>query len=265
MAEPALLADISNDADMSGNDNGVPRDILNSIMHYDLLLRDREDEIERLRVQLQLARAQNSLAGGCSGAPRVPRRHFSGSTVTGADDHVTEVDCAPPGRELEPEMDSAELRQRADAASNHSGTDEISLASTTWSQVQLDHKLLIENVIPHLLESVQILEHNDAVSADARQLRQKFTELALWNLEKIEHAKAFARALRELTYLQRQATAFSNRELHSKQLSHKLEYLFSIFADPKRYGINELYYHRELRDEVLGILNDCFHLIGPSL
>lgn len=132
---------------------------------------------------------------------------------------------------------------------------ESSLATSTASKTKKKNKFFEEHLLPFLQRSV----HAFHVSAIFKRESEEVHELleAFYD-SNLENERILVRLLENLLYLQQQSTVLLNRELHFKQLSQRLEYLFTIFLDPKEYNMAPEEHVENLRTNLLDIIIRIF-------
>lgn len=132
---------------------------------------------------------------------------------------------------------------------------ETSLATTTASKARKKNRFFEEHLLPFLQRSVHAF-HVSAIfkreSEEIHELLEAFYESDL------ENERIFVRLLESLLYLQQQSTVLLNRELHFKQLSQRLEYLFTIFLDPREYNMAPEEHVENLKTNLLDIIIRIF-------
>lgn len=79
-----------------------------------------------------------------------------------------------------------------------------------------------------------------------------------------EDESLLANFLENLNYLQQQSTSLLNRELHFKRLSQRLEYLFTVFLDPKEYDMAPQEHIIKLKNDLLNIFIKLFDRIPTN-
>lgn len=132
---------------------------------------------------------------------------------------------------------------------------ESSLATTTMSTVKAEQQAFKKSVIPFLERMVGALQMNSILKKETDELAanfEKFKELP-------QDADLLTTVLDDVLYYTRQTSAILNRELKFKQLSQRLEYLFSIFLDPTEYDMNPQEHIEYLREEITDTLLKIFH------
>lgn len=135
---------------------------------------------------------------------------------------------------------------------------ESSLATTNFSKVKKNHKFFTTNVLPYIQKSISILHSSCVFKDEAMELQSKFNEFASLNLDKDYKIKVMAEIFDDLLYLHRQTSSLLNRELRFKELSQRLEYLFTIFLDPREYSLTPQDHIDHLRGEILDTLIKLF-------
>lgn len=135
---------------------------------------------------------------------------------------------------------------------------ESSLATTNFSKVKKDHKFFTTNVLPYIQKSISVLHSSCVFKDEAMELQSKFNEFATLNLDKDYKVKVMAEIFDDLLYLHRQTSSLLNRELRFKELSQRLEYLFTIFLDPREYSLTPQDHVDHLRGEILDTLIKLF-------
>ncbi|CAR30804.1 ZYRO0E02618p [Zygosaccharomyces rouxii] len=138
---------------------------------------------------------------------------------------------------------------------------ESSLATTTISRSKKRSKILEEHLIPFLQRSIQTFHASSIFQKESVELRE------LWQFfeeNNGEDETLLVNVLENLTYLQQQSTTLLNRELHFKKLSQRLEYLFTVFLNPKEYDMAPQEHIEKLKNDLLNILIKLFDRIPAN-
>lgn len=138
---------------------------------------------------------------------------------------------------------------------------ESSLATTTISKSQKRSKILEDHLIPFLQRSIQTFHASSIFQKESVELSElwQFLEANNWEEESL-----LVHFLENLSYLQQQSTTLLNRELHFKKLSQHLEYVFTVFLDPKEYGMAPQEHIKKLKKDLLNILIKLFDRIPTN-
>ncbi|GCF00649.1 hypothetical protein ZYGM_002290 [Zygosaccharomyces mellis] len=138
---------------------------------------------------------------------------------------------------------------------------ESSLATTTISKSKKRSKILEDHLIPFLQRSIQTFHASSIFQKESVELSEIWQFLAANNWE---DESLLVHFLENLSYLQQQSTTLLNRELHFKKLSQHLEYVFTVFLDPKEYGMAPQEHIKKLKKDLLNILTKLFDRIPTN-
>lgn len=174
--------------------------------------------------------------------------------------------CPPPLSQDEPQQEMEASMIDSDVATHistspykgnraRSTRTESSLATTTVSKRKRKSKVLEEHLIPFLQKSIQTFHASSIFQKESVELRElwQFFKESDWEDETL-----LINFLENLNYLQQQSTVLLNRELHFKKLSQRLEFLSTIFLDPKEYNMAPQEHVQRLKNDLLNVIIKLF-------
>lgn len=141
----------------------------------------------------------------------------------------------------------------------NSKATETSVATTSASNIKAEHVFFKQNVVPFIEKMIASLKLSNVFKREGRELQEKYDkfERELWD-SKLD-TNLLTGIFDDILYFYRQTTSILNRELKFKELSQRLEYLFSIFLDPREYDLDPQEHIEYLREEITDTLIRIFH------
>ncbi|QLQ82599.1 hypothetical protein HG537_0H03620 [Torulaspora globosa] len=141
----------------------------------------------------------------------------------------------------------------------NSKATENSVATTTASHIKAEHIFFKQNVVPFIENMIASLKLSSVFKQEGRELEEKYDkfERDFWNSSL--NTYLLKDIFDDIQYFHRQTIAILNRELKFKELSQRLEYLFSIFLDPREYDLDPQEHIEYLREEITDTLIRIFH------
>lgn len=132
---------------------------------------------------------------------------------------------------------------------------ESSLATTRISRLRSERKLVNSAIIPFVQSIINILKCSLVFKDEGLYLQTLFDECINSNTKDEDK---LPRILNDLQFYCRQMVTLLNRELHFKEISQRLEFLFAIFLDPKEYDLQPQEHVDKLKDEIMDSLVRIF-------
>lgn len=137
---------------------------------------------------------------------------------------------------------------------------ESSVATTALTTIKAEQQAFKKSVIPFLDRMVDTLQMCSVFTNEIEELAAKLERFK----DSPHDSYLLSCVLDDVLYYSRQTTAILNRELKFKELSQRLEYLFSIFLDPRNYDMEPQEHIEYLREEITDTLIKIFHFRDSS-
>lgn len=132
---------------------------------------------------------------------------------------------------------------------------ESSLASTRISKLREEKSIFHAAIVPFVQDIINSLKCSLVFKDEANDLQNRFIEYTESKLRKPEE---IVQILNDVEFYCRQMVTLLNRELHFKEISQRLEFLFTIFLDPTEYGLCPQEHIDKLKDEIMDSLIKIF-------
>ncbi|SCU83409.1 LAME_0C05072g1_1 [Lachancea meyersii CBS 8951] len=143
--------------------------------------------------------------------------------------------------------------------------DIASRASSSITHLRRNSRFFKNSVIPFLQKTLDTFQHSEVFNEDAHVLRRNLDAFkAHSSTDKDAKVQLMINILDGINHLQQQCIAVLNRELENKHISHRLEYLFTVFLDPEQYGLVRKDYSDTLKKELLDLMLDLLASKGES-
>ncbi|AAS51892.1 ADL029Wp [Eremothecium gossypii ATCC 10895] len=139
-----------------------------------------------------------------------------------------------------------------------------SAVSVTSNSRHMSYLFVSRQLVPYMREAISIFERSDLFSGQALKARRAFVKAIDGALSAVPQFDDLVDVLDELTILQRNAIVCLNRELEYKKVSQQLEYLATIFRDPKECGLRTEDYVEHLRKQLIEVITNI-HSTMPLL
>ena len=140
----------------------------------------------------------------------------------------------------------------------HSIKTESSLASTTKSEKNQNHKWFTKCIIPFLQTSIHIFDSSLIFKEESSELIAKYQDFIDPHFDKTYKIKILDEMLQEIIFLQRQLLGILNRELHYKRINKRLEKSLIEYFDPTTLINESPEFVHTLQDEILDALVQIF-------
>ncbi|CCF57305.1 hypothetical protein KAFR_0C03130 [Kazachstania africana CBS 2517] len=131
---------------------------------------------------------------------------------------------------------------------------ETSVATTNMSQMKKDRKLLKDIIIPYIHCSIKCFESSVIFHNEANHLSLRFKEIMELQFDEDYKTQLLIEILDNLSFLQRQQTAFLNEELREKKISKQLDSIFESVLNKNWREINDKNQLSKIKEEVFKLL-----------
>lgn len=181
-----------------------------------------------------------------------------------------DVQKQPPTFAAQPPSGSVSHGTDVEVVSNFSGSPykgkrtnskatESSVATTSASQVREEHEFFNHCVVPFIEKMIAALKLSSIFKTEGQDLEKRYNsfERKLWKSQRFDSTQ-LTKIFNDVLYYHQQTTAVLNRELKFKEFSQRLEYLFSVFLDPREYNVEPQDHIENLREEITDTLIRIF-------
>lgn len=133
-------------------------------------------------------------------------------------------------------------------------TETSTVATTTTSQKQREHKIFTQDILPFVQKTIDIYRSSHIFSEEIEPIKQDFEAFFDRSVGKEVRCRIFSGILSNIVKIQRLMVAALNRELELKKIDRKMSYLATLFMDPNEYNLPKDQYLEEIKQQMLDVI-----------